>query len=168
MGQTAALPEPPTARKKRLWGVWLDWALKRADRLCLGAISLYFFLTVPLILMMIFGGKAVDRQVEGIMFAKLGLAVLLVLFSILVIAPITFIRWWLRADAGTRRSRAWTWAVEHSPTGVFMMVMVTSPAIERAITGRSNLMVGTAVTVVALALAAACLVCLVRWRARSP
>jgi hypothetical protein len=51
--------------------------------------------------------------------------------------------------------------------GVFMMVMLTSPAIERAVTGRSDLMVGAAVTVVAMALTAGYWAWLTRWRATS-
>jgi hypothetical protein len=47
--------------------------VQRADRLCLGAISLYFFLTVPLILMMIFGGDA-SQGFEPIMIAGSGRA----------------------------------------------------------------------------------------------
>jgi hypothetical protein len=60
-------------------------------------------------------GKGMERQVDSLMWAKLGLMVLLALFAILVIVPITFARWWLRTDAGARLGKAWSWAVENAP-----------------------------------------------------
>jgi hypothetical protein len=163
-GQTAALPEPPAARKKRLWGIWLDWALQRADRLYMVALGLYFLLTPVLVLTDVFGGKAMERQLDRLMLAKFGLMVLLALFAILVIVPITFARWWLRTDAGARLGKAWSWAVENAPIGLLVIAMAISPAIEEAITGSLNMAVYGAVLVTALALATIYWVFLARWR----
>jgi hypothetical protein len=165
-GQTVALPEPPAARKKRLWGIRLDWALEKADRLYMVAIGLYFLFTPVLVLTDVFGGKAMERQVDSLMWAKLGLMVLLGLFFILVIVPITFARWWLRTRAGTRLGKAWSWVVENAPIGFLIIAMGISPAIEKAITGSLNMALYAAVLMTGLALAGAYWAWLGRWRVR--
>jgi hypothetical protein len=166
-GQTAALPEPPAARKKRLWGIWLDWALERTDWLCLVGAALFYLLTPALILTDMFGGKAMEREVESLILSKLGLGVLQGLFVVLVILPITFARWWLKTEAGTRLGKAWSWVIENLPMGFLMIAMGVSSAIEKAVTGGSDNRIFLSVMIPALALSSCYWAWLFRWRARN-
>jgi hypothetical protein len=148
-GQTMALPEPLAAGKKRLWGIWLDWALQRADRLYMVPLGLYFLFAPILVLTDLFGGKAMERQLDSLMLAKFGPMVLLGLFAMLVILPITLARGWLRTKPGTRLCRAQAWVIENEPIG-FLVIAI---GISAAITGNLNMAVYAAVLVTALAVA---------------
>jgi hypothetical protein len=159
-GQTAALPEPPAARKKRLWSVWLDWTLQRAHRLYRIALALYFLLTPVLLLTDVFGGNAMERQLDSLMLVKFGLMVLLGPFAILVIVPITFARWWLRTEPDTRLCKARAWVIENALIGVLVIALGISPAI----TGDLNMAVYAALLVTASVLAAISRIFLAWWR----
>jgi hypothetical protein len=86
--------------------------------------------------------------------------ILLGLFAVLVIVPITFARWWHRTKPGTRLCRAQAWFIENAPIGFFVITM----GINAAFTDNLNVPVYAALIVTASALAAIYRIFRAQWR----
>lgn len=97
-----------------------------------------YSLTPALILTDMFCGKMIEHEVESLILAKLGLGGLLGLFVVLVILPITFARWWLKTQAGTRLGKVWSWVIENLTKGFLIIAMGVSSAIDKAVAGDSD------------------------------
>src|SRR5258708_7824360 len=99
-----ALPEPPAARTRRVWGIQLDWAFEKTYWLYLTAYVLFFVPTALLLLMMpaaLFGldrSHALEDQILQLFIYKYVMLAVVSCFVILIaLAPR-----WLRTTRGER------------------------------------------------------------------
>jgi hypothetical protein len=116
------LPEPTWARKRRIWGDWLEWLLWRAGALCAIAIAVYFLLTPAMLFIAIFGGKAMEHHADNILEAKFTIAMAICLFGWVVMPPLAIALWWLRAESGTRLRTAAKFICYATP-GIALLVL---------------------------------------------
>jgi hypothetical protein len=114
-GQTAALPEPPAARWRRLWLVWLEAALHKIAVAghCLHGV--WALSLICLVLVSVFGSHALQRQVRDIYFVRT-LGLLGAGLAIMAIAGLlAFAIWWLRTWRNERLRSAVIFLSEHVP-----------------------------------------------------
>jgi hypothetical protein len=114
-GHAAALPEPPAARWRRQWIIRLEAALHKIAVAGGWVHGIWMVSLIGMVLVLIFGSEAVQRQVSDIYLARtLGLLALgLVLIAIAGL--VVFIAWWLRTWRGERLRPALIFLTEHAP-----------------------------------------------------
>ena len=131
------LPELADARIRRRVGLWLGAAIDRVELWGAALLVAYFSLT-PILLLAIFDPwttKAThDRVLEWLLYGKLALGLLLALLGLLVLAPLTFARWWLRTPPRSRLREATARVIEWVPVlAVPMVVVPTTQWLEKTL-----------------------------------
>lgn len=107
-----ALPEPSAARRRRIWGIRLDWASEKSCWIYLIGYASFFVISAPLALIILAfllnlgDPHALEDWMLRLMILKYGTLAAVVCFAILMGAPITFASWWLRTMPGERLGRA--------------------------------------------------------------
>jgi hypothetical protein len=92
----AALPEPPAARWRRFWVLWLEAALQKIEVAGSWVHVIWIASLIGLVLMFVFGTEAVRRQAGEVLVVRtFGL-----LAVVLLVVPITcflkLLAWWLK------------------------------------------------------------------------
>jgi len=139
-GHGAALPEPPAARRRRLWIVWLEGALNKIEVAGWWLHGIWIVSIVVLGPLLVFGSDAVRQQVFDVYLVRsLGL-VGAALVMATVAGLLTFVAWWLRTLPGERLRSAHAWSAKTLPPIGIMGAAITAGAmIEHRVTGRSVL-----------------------------
>jgi hypothetical protein len=121
-GHAAALPEPPAARWRRRWLVRLEAAMHKITVAGGWVHGVWIISLIGLLLVLVFGSKAVQRQMSDIYLVRtLGLlAVGLVLVAIAGL--LTLAAWWLRTWRGERLRPALIFLTQLVPWFAMMAV----------------------------------------------
>src|SRR5262245_39555641 len=95
-GPDAALPEPPAARWRRQWVIWIEAALHNVWLAWKWVYWIWIVTFVGLLLIIFFGSEAVRRQVvEVYLWQTIG--VVAAAFALIAIGGLlAFVAWWLR------------------------------------------------------------------------
>jgi hypothetical protein len=114
-GHDLALPEPPAARWRRLWVLWLEAAL---HKIALAERWVHWIRMVSLacmVLIVVLGGEAVRQQTSEVYIVQIlglvGVALLLVATT----ALLTFGLWWLKTWRNERLRPALVFLTRHVP-----------------------------------------------------
>jgi len=127
-GHGAALPEPPAARRRRLWIVWLEGALNKIEVAGWWLHGIWIVSIVVLGPLLVFGSDAVRQQVFDVYLVRsLGL-VGAALVMATVAGLLTFVAWWLRTLPGERLRSAHAWSAKTLPPIGIMGAAITAGA----------------------------------------
>ena len=147
-GAKKALAEPPAARKRRVWGIRLDWAYEKTYWICLAACALFFALSVPLLLMILAAPLDVDHsqalldRVLQLMFYKYVMLAVVTCFAIVIGGPIALAAWWLRTMRGERLGPPLAFMSTFAPVVLIgIATLVAVDRLERALSSRNPLIV---------------------------
>jgi hypothetical protein len=115
----AALPEPPDARFRRIFTVRAEWATGMAG-VGMTALGVLYFGSTWVMLGLLGFDKATGSDLDGLAadwFLKIKLALMgfMVIWGLLILAPLIFLAWFLRTPAGARLKGAIAWIAEHVP-----------------------------------------------------
>jgi hypothetical protein len=122
--QGPALPEPPAARWRRLWILWLEAAL---HKIAVAGSWLHGFWIVSIIgltLVLVFGSEAVRRLAFDVYFVRTLALFAVALVIVVATALFTFISWWLKTWRGERLRPALVFLNKHVPWFVVMAVCI--------------------------------------------
>jgi hypothetical protein len=112
-GPSAALPEPPAARWRRLWLVWLEAALHKIAVAGHWLHGIWALSIICLLLVSVFGSDAVQRQ-AGDVYLMRTLGLLAAGFALAAIAGLlVFAAWWLKTWRSERLRPALIFVTEH-------------------------------------------------------
>jgi hypothetical protein len=112
-GHSAALPEPPAARWRRRWCVRLEAALHKIAVAGGWVHAVWIISLIGLLLVLVFGSKAVQHQVSDIYLVRT-LGLLTVALVMMVAAGLlAFIVWWLRTWRSERLRPALIFLTKH-------------------------------------------------------
>jgi hypothetical protein len=139
-GHSTALPEPPAARRRRLWIVSLEGALNKIEVVGWWLHGIWIVSIIVLGPLLVFGNDAVRQQVIDVYVVRtLGL-VAVALVMVAIAGFLTCVAWWLRTMPGERLRAALAWSAKTLPPITIMGAAITAGAmIEIRATGRSML-----------------------------
>jgi hypothetical protein len=114
-GHAPALPEPPAARWRRIWLVWLEAALHKIAVAGAWLHVVWIASLVGMVLISVFGSDALQRQMRDIYFVRtlglLGAG----LATMAIAGLLAFSAWWLRTWRNERLRSALIFLAEHVP-----------------------------------------------------
>jgi hypothetical protein len=114
-GQAAALPEPPAARWRRLWLVWLEAALHKIAVAGHWVHGIWIVSIIGMLLIFVFGSDTLRREASDIYIVRT-LGLLGAGLALMTIAGLlAFAIWWLRTWRSERLRSAVIFLSEHVP-----------------------------------------------------
>lgn len=114
-GPNPALPEPPAAKWRRLWVLWLEAALDKIEVAGSWVHMIWIASIIGLALMFVFGTEAVRRQ-AGEVYVVRALGLLAALFLLVPLAGLfKFLAWWLKTWKRERLRPALVFLAQHVP-----------------------------------------------------
>jgi hypothetical protein len=109
------LPEPPAARWRRRWIVWLEASLHKIAVAGHWVHGVWIVSLIGLVLMSVFGSDAVQRQAGDVYLVRT-LGLLAAGFAMIAIAGLlVFAAWWLRTWRGERLRPSLIFLTHHAP-----------------------------------------------------
>lgn len=120
-GPRVILPEPPQARRKRLWLIWLEDALIKIA--CAGCLLHGVWVaTVVIVIVATLFGIGSNKQVTDLYFARTLILLAVGLLLVVSAAVLAVVIWWLRTLPGERLRAALLGFGRHLPAGLIMIV----------------------------------------------
>src|SRR5262245_17752155 len=114
-GHNPALPEPPAARWRRLWVLWLEAALNKIELAGSWVHVIWIASLIGLALMFVFGTEAVRLQ-AGEVYVVRTLGLLVAAFLLVPLACLfKFLAWWLKTWRRERLRPALAFLAQHVP-----------------------------------------------------
>jgi hypothetical protein len=127
-GHAAALPEPPAARWRRRWIVWLEAALHKIAVAGGWVHAVWIVSLIALILIFVFGSEALRRQASDIYLVRT-LGLLAAGFAMMAIAGLlAFVAWWLKTWRNERLRPALIFLIKHV-LGFAIMAACIGPSV---------------------------------------
>jgi hypothetical protein len=106
-GGSEALPEPPQARRRRKLAGWAERTVAMVGSLLLVLIVIYFSTTPVMFGLAMLGDRS--AVFDWIVRVKLTALAVGLLCGLLILAPLSFLVWFLRTPPGTRLRTAAVW-----------------------------------------------------------
>jgi hypothetical protein len=129
----ARSPEPPEARRRRKLAGWTERTVAAIGSLLLVLVVVYFTTTYVMFGLAMMGAGPRSAAFEWIVRVKPTALAVGLLCGLLILAPLTFLVWFLRTPPGTRLRTAAVWlATLGTPFVVPLGVCMAAERVEKA------------------------------------
>jgi hypothetical protein len=132
-GGYEALPESPQARRRRKLAEWAERTAAVVGGLLLVLTVVYFSTTYVMFGLAMLGAGHRSAVFDWILRVKFTALAVGLLCGLLLLAPLTFVVWFLRTPAGTRLRAAAVWLATLAPPLVLLLgVCIAAERVEKA------------------------------------
>jgi uncharacterized membrane protein len=112
-GHGPALPEPPAARWRRRWVIWLGAALHKIAVAGRWLYGIWIVSAIGMVLIAMLGSDPVRRQVGEVYFGRILALVAVALVIVAAVVLFKFVAWWLKTWRSERLRSALLFLTEH-------------------------------------------------------